>query len=263
MQGLVATLFGGDSESRDYAPLLKFILINCLAAFGVAVLLYFGLLQAMIETDPTRMSLVIVGIFLVTLLHCLWQTIIVSRELIVARRVRDAIIEGGGRGLQIVGDRIVTPDGRELEPGIMSRHIVNLFNKGRALGSGKRLDQTLLLRSLADQLRSREKLGLFVAEALLRLALLGTAVGFILMLIPISGLTSFDVETLRGTLSGMTAGMAIALNVTVTGLATALLLKFEYYLLDEAIADLFHMITEVTEVHVVSSLERAADAGRS
>ena len=86
--------------------------------------------------------------------------------------MRDAIIDGGGRGLQIVGDRIVTPDGRELEPGIMSRHIVNLFNKGRALGAGKRLDQTLLLRSLADQLRSREKLGLFVAEALLRLALL-------------------------------------------------------------------------------------------
>jgi hypothetical protein len=33
-------------------------------------------------------------------------------------------------------------------------------------------------------LRAREKLSLFLSEALLRLALLGTAIGFILMLIP-------------------------------------------------------------------------------
>ncbi len=258
----VSALFGSNSESRDFAPLLKWILINCLAVFGLLVLWYFGLIQAMLETDRTRISLVILGVFFLTILHCLYQTIIVSRELVVARRVRDAVISSGGRGLQVVNDLVVTPDGRELEPGIMTQHIANLFAKARALG-GKTLDQTLLLRSLADQLRSREKLGLFVAEALLRLALLGTAVGFILMLIPISGLSSFDVETLRGTLTGMTAGMAIALNVTVTGLATALLLKFEYYLLDEAVADLFHMITEVTEVHVVPALERAGDAGRS
>ena len=41
--------------------------------------------------------------------------------------------------------------------------------------------------------------------------LLGTAIGFILMLIPIAGLSSFDAETLRGALAGMTGGMAVAL----------------------------------------------------
>lgn len=262
MQGLVGALFGSNAETRDYAPLLKWILINCLVVFGVAVLWYFGLIQAMLATDHTHISLVIIGIFVVTALHCLYQTVVVSRELVVARRVREAVVAGGPRALQIVNDRVVTPDGRELEPGIMTTHISNLFAKARALG-GKHLDQTLLLRSLADQLRSREKLGLFVSEALLRLALLGTAVGFILMLIPIAGLSGFDVESLRKALTGMSGGMAIALNVTVTGIATALILKFEYYMLDEAIADLFHMITEVTEVHVVSSLERAGDVGRN
>ena len=258
MQSIVAALFGTDGESRDYAPLLKWILVNALAAFGVIVLFYFGLIQEMLETDRTRIALVIIGIFIITALHCLYQTVIVSRELIVARKVRDAIISSGGHSLQIINDRVVTPDGAELEPGIITNHIQDLFAKARARG-GRRLDQTLLLRSLADQLRSREKLGLFISEGLLRLALLGTAVGFILMLIPIAGLESFDVETLRATLTGMTEGMAIALNVTVAGIASALLLKFEYYLLDEAIADLFHMITEVTEVYVVPSIERAAD----
>jgi hypothetical protein len=80
------------------------------------------------------------------------------------------------------------------------------------------------------------------------------------MLIPISALTSFDADTLRGALGGMTSGMAIALNVTVTGIASALLLKLAYYLLDMAIVELFDSIAETTEIYVVSALERDADA---
>ena len=91
------------------------------------------------------------------------------------------------------------------------------------------------------------------------LALLGTAVGFILMLIPIAGLTSFDVDTLRKALSGMSSGMAVALNITVTGIGTALLLKLQYYFLATGVVDLYDMITEVTEVHVISALEHDRD----
>src|SRR5690606_19906014 len=141
-------------------------------------------------------------------------------------------------------------DGHVLEPGLMATYITNLIRKA-SFGPGGNFDQTVLLRSLADRLRGREKLGLFVSESLLRLALLGTAIGFILMLIPLSGLTSFDPETLRLALTGMTTGMAIALNVTVTGIGAALILKFQYYLLDTAIAELFEIITETTEVGII------------
>jgi hypothetical protein len=151
-----------------------------------------------------------------------------------------------------------TREGHELEPSVLTRHIAKLVAKARAQG-GQPVDQTLLLRSLADQLRAREKLGWFVAESLLRLALLGTAVGFILMLVPLAGLTSFDVGTLREALSGMSSGMAIAFNVTVTGIGAALVLKLEYYFLDQAVAELFARITDITEVHVVSTLERGRD----
>ncbi len=248
-------LLGSDNEIRDYGPLLKLLLADCLALFGFFVLWYFGLVQAMLATDATRISLVILGIFLLTAAHCFYQTVVVSRELIAARKGEAAIIASGDRGLTILDDRVLTANGEELPPGIMTRHVANLYAKSRARGGG-RIDQTLLLRSLADQLRHREKLGLFIAEGLLRLALLGTAVGFILMLIPIAGMDSFEVEALRGTLTGMSGGMAIALNVTVTGIGAALLLKFQYYLLDEGIADLFRIITETTEVHVISSLDR-------
>jgi hypothetical protein len=256
MRSLTRILFGSNAESMDYAPLLKWILVNTLTAFGVLTLWHFGVIQNIFESDKTRVSVIILVIFVVTALHCLYQTVVVSRELVVARKVRATLDANGGRRLLSANGKIVTADGTELEPGIVTRHIQNLIIKARTIGD-YHLDQTLLLRSLADQLRSREKLGWFVSEALLRLALLGTAIGFILMLIPVSGLDAFDADSLRETLTGMTDGMAIALNVTVAGIATALVLKFEYYLLDEAIADLFHEVTELTEVHVVPVLEPA------
>ncbi|HQZ13358.1 MAG TPA: MotA/TolQ/ExbB proton channel family protein [Devosia sp.] len=250
------------SESRDFLPLLKWLLVMVLTAFGFLVLWYFGLVQTMIALDRTRVSIVILAVFIATSLHCLYQTVVVSRELVAARRVREAVVSAGSNTLTVQNGRIVTADGTALETGVVTSHMLNLLAKARTF-SGGHFDQTLLLRSLADQLKSREKLGWFISESLLRLALLGTAIGFILMLVPLAELNAFDVDTMRQTLAGMSDGMGIALTITVAGIATALLLKFEYYLLDEAIADLFREVTEVTEVHVIPTFENRSDVPRA
>jgi hypothetical protein len=224
-----------------------------LTVFGVAVLWHLGLIRLMLETDRTHVSSLILILFVLTTLHCLTQTWIVSKELTAVRSFQYGLQGGRGFLRALPGDPSNAPQGS-----VIARHVANLVAKARAQ-KGRRVDQTLLLRALADQLRSRERIGLFVSEALLRLALLGTAVGFILMLIPIAGLTAFDAESLRKALAGMSSGMAIALNVTVTGIATALLLKLQYFYLDKAIGDLLTTITELTEVHVVSALEHDGD----
>jgi hypothetical protein len=251
---MTSNFIGGPTEVRDYMPLLRWLILIGIVVIVSLALWWQGLASYVFVLDRTHVSTLIVGVFVITSLHCLYQTIVVSRELAAVRRVRDEVVVGA-RGFQLVGGRVVTADGRELPDSQLSRHIANLLSKAKAASNGK-IDQTLLLRSLADQLRGREKLGWFVSEALLRLALLGTAVGFILMLIPIAGLNAFDVETLRQALTQMSSGMSIALTVTVVGIGTALVLKLQYYFLDESIAELFAIITEVTEVHVVPVLER-------
>jgi hypothetical protein len=243
-------VIGSWAEIADYAPVLKWLLVNIVLAIGLFALWAFGLIQQVMETDRTHVSTIIAAIFGLTALHCLYQTWVTSRDLIVARRVRDQV-ESADAVPVLLPDGRVMVDGHTLEPGLISTYVGNLLRKA-SLGSGP-----ILLRPLADRLRGREKLGLFVSEGLLRLALLGTAIGFILMLIPLSGLTAFDAETLRGALTGMTSGMAIALNVTVAGIAAALVLKFEYYLLDTAIAELFEIITEATEVGVIPRIGKA------
>ena len=247
-------VIGSWAEINDYAPVLKWLLVNIVLAVGAYVLWAFGLIQQVLATDRTHVSSIIAAIFVLTAFHCLYQTWITSRDLIAARRVRDEVERSDAVPVLLPDGRVMV-DGRELDPGVISTYIGNLLRKA-SLGVGP-FDQTILLRSLADRLRAREKLGLFVSEGLLRLALLGTAIGFILMLIPLSGLTAFDAETLRGALTGMTSGMAIALNVTVAGIAAALVLKFEYYLLDTSIAELFEIITEATEVGVSPRMGKA------
>jgi hypothetical protein len=237
-------------ESQDFLPLLRWLIVISLTGFGLAVLWQVGLIQLMFRTDRTHISSLILALFALTTLHCLVQTSLVSNELRATRSFREALDGEPGRLAMLLAEA-----NRDEDRSIIARHVANLSAKARAQ-RGRRIDQTLLLRTLADRLRSREKLGLFVSESLLRLALLGTAVGFILMLIPIAGLNAFDAETLRKAMAGMSGGMAIALNITVTGIATALLLKLQYFFLDKAIVELFNTITEVTEVHVVSVLER-------
>lgn len=253
-----AAVIGPPIEIRDYNPVLRWLIVNVLVAIGLLTLWQLGFLGAVLQSDHTRISLLIFAIFVITSIHCLVQAIDISRELIAARRARATIEAESSTGFRLAGAHVLTGAGTLLEPGLLTAHVGNLVKKADIRGKGQ-LDQTLLLRTVADRLRSREKIGLFVSEGLLRLALLGTAVGFILMLIPIAGLTSFDADTLRGALSGMTGGMAIALNVTVAGIGTALILKFQYFQLDSAIGELFSIIAEVSEIHVVPAIERSHD----
>ncbi|MBN9309927.1 MAG: MotA/TolQ/ExbB proton channel family protein [Devosia sp.] len=258
MDDVKAAVIGSPMQVRDYAPVLRWLVVMGLVALLLLTLWQTGLLATVLESDHTRISLLIFGLFLITSLNALFHAVDVSRELIAARKAR-AVIEAESRtGFRLLGDKVLTGAGTLVEPGILASHVANLVRKADLGGAG-RIDQTLLLRTVADRLRAREKLGLFVSEGLLRLALLGTAIGFILMLIPIAGLSSFDAETLRGALAGMTGGMAVALNVTVSGIAAALVLKFEYFQLDEAIGELFSTIAEVSEINVVPAIEKSHD----
>jgi len=254
------SVVGPASEVRDYGPVLRWLLVTCLVVIGFGALWYLGLIQTMFATDRTHISTLILILFVITSLHCLLQALQVSRELVVARRTRAVLAaESTNPTFTRAGGNVVTGTGVALERSALATHIANLIDKA-ARQKSARLDQTLLLKTVASQLRSREKIGVFVSEALLRLALLGTAIGFILMLVPIAALSSFDADTLRTALAGMTSGMAVALNVTVSGIACALILKFEYYQLDGALTELFDSISDTSEIYVVPALERGADA---
>jgi uncharacterized lipoprotein YmbA len=60
----------------------------------------------------------------------------------------------------------------------------------------------------------------------------------------------------------MSDGMAVAMYTTLAGLVGSILIKIQYYMLDDATAQLFNRAVNLTEVYVVSALDRQAGVQR-
>ena len=90
----------------------------------------------------------------------------------------------------------------------------------------------------------------------MKLGLLGTIIGFIIMLAPIAGLDAADHTLLKSSMGLMGDGMAVAMYTTLVGLVGSTLLKIQYCMLDTATARVFVHAVRLTETRVVPVLER-------
>lgn len=233
-------------------PLLHWLIFTGTTVFALVLLWHYGLIRQMIVSDRTHISSLIALLYVGASLHCLWRTIIISCEDDAAHRAAE-LVAADDRHL-VFGDGTSAITGA-LPDGLVTSHIRNLAMKARAHGSA-RLDQTLLLRGLAGQLRGSNHFGAFASDTLMKLGLLGTIVGFIMMLAPIAGLDADNRGALKSSMTLMSDGMAVAMYTTLAGLVGSILIKIQYYMLEDATGRLFNFAVGVTEVHVVSALER-------
>jgi hypothetical protein len=215
-----------------------------LSLFGFMLLAYFGHVQRMMLGDHTHISPAIALFYLVASGHCFWRILVTSREIDAAALVARSVASGENEAVET-----------EATEGEIAAHIRDLALKARLQAKG-RLDQTLLLRVLASRLRGSNGRGAFMGDAMMKLGLLGTVIGFIMMLAPITGLDVENQGAIKSSMSLMSDGMAVAMYTTLSGLTGALLLKVQYSMLENATADLFAFAVELTEVHVVPVLER-------
>jgi hypothetical protein len=222
------------------------------AVIGVAFLAawHYGLLQRVWTGDSTGLTVAITLVFLGVAVHGSWHVLRLSRALNHVADVRDAIAaealpEDGTSG------RI---DG--LPDGCVSNYIQSLQTKAKIGGRRAILDQALLLDAFEADLRSGHELGWFVADLLLSLGLLGTVIGFVLMLGPMSHLDAADHGAIRAALAAMSGGMAVALYTTLAGLIGGMLLKIQGFLLDGAVQELVRRTTQLTEIYILPAIER-------
>lgn len=106
-----------------------------------------------------------------------------------------------------------------------------------------------LLRTVEDEVMNRHAPGHFIVDALLKLGLLGTIVGFVLMLLPIGELRDFDTAAMQRMLSSMSGGMGVSLYTTLAGLVTHLLLRLQYFVLDAAAAGMINGLSRRVLAH--------------
>ena len=183
---------------------LESLLVISIVVFLIYLIVDLGLFSLIVESDKSKISIIILGLYLVSCIHWFFVALNLDKEI----------------------KSIENPDKTTL----IGSFVADITSIGQTS-----VDKKITL--LQDELSNKFSFGYLAVDVLLKLGLTGTVIGFILMLLPIGEIQDFDPKILQKLLSTMSGGMAVALYTTLTGLISSMLLKFQYFLLDMRLSD--------------------------
>ena len=229
--------------------LLRALILLGLILFGVFLTADAGLLTLALDSDRSYISWVILGCYAVLSLQWLYLVLEMSR----AHADLDATrmhLQGTASDLSLRGD-VVCIGEQPVAPGYFADVLGDLLKRGRS-----EVGSQVLLDALGERLVARHAFGHFASDGLLKLGLLGTIIGFIMMLMPVGELQDFDPNVLQKMLGEMSGGMAVALFTTIAGLVTSTLLALQYEVLGNSAVRYVADVARTVEVDVVPALNR-------
>lgn len=237
MGGISGLMRGG-----AYEGVLRWIIVNVLIAIGAAVLWDYGFLSYVFAVDSSRIAILIILVFAAYSVYCLTVLIRLGAE---------------WRGLEAAAVTLEASTGLAPMPTapLIATYLADITAKLQREPGG---DRQLLLSTLANALRRPTRAGIYASDLLYKLGMLGTVIGFVIMLGSMDNLQSFEVDDLRDALQQMTGGMAIALLTTIAGLVCGILLRVQFNIADHLATSILSRAVRVTEVSLVPALSQAA-----
>ncbi|NNL99718.1 MAG: hypothetical protein HKO62_03135 [Gammaproteobacteria bacterium] len=246
------------AAERQHNLLLIWLTLTGVIVFGFVVCVNEGFVRALISGDVSKISVVIALIYLIGTLHCAKRVAYLSRELEFARQIDDICLNKPPAHVNHTSDGGVVLDGTRTLPASLAADY--LFEACQLNNMAAENAPTAAKGNLAEIFAQKAKgphdLGWFLTDLLLKLGLLGTIIGFILMLGSVADTASLDVNTMQKVLKQMSSGMGTALFTTLAGLVGSILLGAQYLLLDKAGDELIERTVRVTEVFILPRLSR-------
>ncbi|MCY0964215.1 MotA/TolQ/ExbB proton channel family protein [Parathalassolituus penaei] len=186
---------------------LQWLLLSTVS-FAVLVLLWdLHVLQYLLISDSTRITGLTVLVYLFAAVHGGYRSWFLARE----HEALQAALDG-------------RPASR-----LVGRYLLNL-DEGVA-------ENSVAAEIFAERARGQHQVGWFVTGVVIKLGLLGTVIGFVLMLGSVSQLDNLDISDIKMLMQQMTSGMGVAMNTTLVALVCSILMGLQYLLLDRS-ADL-------------------------
>lgn len=222
-----------------YHLFLQWLMFAGVVVFCLWLAWHYGVVGGISARDPTYVSWLIGLMFLGASVHCGIRAHYLSRQMNILRAIVDSTHRGGKIPLRIVGEQLMV-EVRALDTSLAGDYLHSILLRygTRPTTHELQIEHTQLTEILAEQARGQHEMGWFITGLLLKLGLLGTVIGFVMMLGSVSGMASLDFSDIQQVLSNMTVGMGVALNTTLVGLTGSMLLGFQYLLLDRG-ADAF------------------------
>ena len=179
--------------------LLRSLLLLVLIIFGIWILNERGLVAVVMEGDKSKISIVIATLWIFSSIYWLYLSKVISSE------------RSSFEGMDFTNKKLV---------------VSKFFN---SLKENENKD--VLVNAFESEFEKKISYGVIASDIALKLGLLGTIIGFILMLRPIAELNSTSPEDLKIALASMSSGMAVALYTTLTGLIVSTLLRIQFHVL--------------------------------
>lgn len=202
--------------SRSYLLLLRFAVLNIAAIAIVTYGWMAGWITRMVEQDVTRISTIIVGLFVCGWAICAYKVFRCSSEL-------NAVIGA--------------PPGK---PG-RGQWYADLVSRTSADS------RTAIADCLRSRLYSRISVVRLIANNLIILGLIGTVIGFIISLGGIDAQRVADVASVAPMVSTLIQGMSVALYTTLVGAVLHVWLMMCYQILATGTVNLVNAIIEFSE----------------
>lgn len=207
---------------RDaYTPFFGWLIQFGLMVFGGFLLWHYGLLAAFYTSDQTYLSSIILVLFICTSIYigiAAWR---LSRET----------------------DKCLS---LSQEPDSDTPHLAGWATEHLAfLRDSTSSNIDLLQARLVERVHSGHGSGWFLSDFLLRLGLIGTVIGFVIMLGSVYELKQDDIHALQQLLTRMGGGMQVALYTTLAGLGSAMLIGLQCHWLDRHADRLISRIIEL------------------
>ncbi len=244
--------------------LLRWLLFVTAVAVGLTVAWHQGLFHVLFRSDASKLSIVIVGVFVISSLHAGWLILRLSKYINDVNTISRLMDRDQQSQISVNNHEVVFGYSAVLPEGPMANHIQNLARRLQNSDQPHRFanDQSQLLDALGKRIRSPQQLGWLIADLMIKLGLLGTVIGFILMLQSVPTVEDLDISTIQTMLSKMSDGMRVALFTTLCGLIGGVLAGIQYHIADRGADELLAGITEVSEIHVAPRLASGGDTQR-
>ncbi|MDX1335251.1 MAG: MotA/TolQ/ExbB proton channel family protein [Gammaproteobacteria bacterium] len=188
----------------NYTPFYGWLILFGLIIFGFFMLWQYGFLNAFFTNDQTYLSTVILGIFFLTSLY---------------------IGRGAWRLARETAYCSHKHNNSEIPTESLASDYIRLLKNSTS-------NPELIQARLVERAHSGHGSGWFMSDLLLRLGLIGTVIGFVLMLGSVYELKQDDIQALQQLLTRMGGGMQVALYTTLAGLGSAMLIGIQCHWLD-------------------------------
>lgn len=253
-QGMSSTV-----ERGEHHLLLTWLCFTGLLLFALFIGWQENLLLQVYATDRSRISLLITLIYVIVTLHCAMRIWNLSHESNQVRSICRYIHNNRNTDLAIENDETRLAGYGPMPESIMKEYLHDLILQrkyNQQIDSEDQGPTRDLIEVYSARLKGPQEIGWFATDIMLKLGLLGTIIGFMMMLGSVANVTDFDVTTMQKILQLMSSGMGTALFTTMTGLVASMLAATQYYMLDRSADSMLESMQHISEVRLKPLLQQ-------